>query len=74
MVRQGHLTQKSGPGVKGPVDFLEVFTVDMGVDFRGGDIEWPKFLESTDIHSALQKMGGERVTDVCGWRLGHRQG
>ncbi len=55
------------------MDFFEVFTVDMGVDFRGGDIGMAeKFLENADIHSALQKMGGERVTErMRGGALGH---
>ena len=42
----------------------EVFPVEMGIDFRGGDrFVAEHFLDSPEISSTFHEMGGKRVTE-----------
>ena len=53
--------------MKRPVHFLEVFPVDVGVYFRGGDVGMAEeFLENADVRAAFEKVGGEGVTEGVG--------
>ena len=49
------------------MDFLYVFTIDVSIDFRGGNVRMAEeFLNNPDISAALEKMRCERMPKGVG--------